>query len=139
VTAIGESDSQETEIGVSRDIPGAGPTGGLALSTTADNLWLNTNLAQPEINHSNKTRVKTDRFRMQTLRTPRRRAGCAPLDAPSTRRLHVAGRASCAPEDALGKRAGARGVCASVRAGQARQCARSTRVGARGARASVRA
>ena len=38
VTAIGESDSEETEIGVSRDIPGAGPAGGLALSTTADNL-----------------------------------------------------------------------------------------------------
>jgi len=27
VTAIGESDSEETEIGVSRDILGAGPTG----------------------------------------------------------------------------------------------------------------
>ena len=38
VTAIGESDSEETEIGVSRDILGAGPAGGLALSITADNL-----------------------------------------------------------------------------------------------------
>ena len=91
--------------------------------------------------HSNKTRVKTVRFRMQTLRTPQRRAGCAPLGAPSTRlltrRVHVAGRASCAPEDAPvcasgdapGKRTGARGVCESVRAECARRCARSTRVG----------
>ena len=32
VAAIGESDSEETEIGVSRDILGAGQAGGLALS-----------------------------------------------------------------------------------------------------------
>ena len=103
-----------------------------------------------------KTRVKTDRFRMQTLHTPQRRAGCAPLDASSTRlltrRVHVAGRAGCAPEDALVCASGDAPVCASgdapvcasgdapgKRAGCARRCARSKRVCARGARVPGRA
>ena len=45
------------------------------------------------------------------------------------------GRGRCAPD----KRVGARGMCASVRTGQARRSARSVRVGARGASASERA
>ena len=60
---------------------------------------------------------------MQILRTPQRRADCAPLDAlgarRKTRRVHVARRAGCAPEDApvarrktRRLRAGRRAVCA---------------------------
>ena len=74
-----------------------------------------------------------------------RRAGCTSQDVPVARRktrcmVCASGDAPvCASGDAPGKRAGAHGVCASVRAEQARRCARSVRVGARGARSSARA
>ena len=44
---------------------------------------LSTNVAYSEKPHSNQTRVQTDRFRKQTLRTPQRRAVCASEDALS--------------------------------------------------------
>ena len=44
---------------------------------------MSANVAQPERSHSNQTRVQTDRFRKQTLRTPQRRTVCAPEDALS--------------------------------------------------------
>ena len=80
-----------------------------------------------------------------------RRAEYASVDAPGACRrtcqlcagrragLRRETRRVSAPKDAASKRAEAREVCASARAGQVRRCARSTRVGAPGACASVRA
>ena len=91
---------------------------------------MSTNVAQPERYHSNKTRIKTDRFRMQILRTPQRRrlraarrAGCASEDAPGarrkTQRLRAGRRAGCAPQDAPVARRKTRRERAARRAGSA--------------------
>lgn len=88
---------------------------------------MSANVAQPRRTHNDQTRVQKNRFRSQTLRTPKRRAVCAPEDArfcaPGARRsarreravLRAGRRAGCTSRDVPG-----RAVCApsarSVRA-----------------------
>ena len=102
---------------------------------------MSVNVAQPRSIHSNQTRVQKNRFRSQTLCTPKRRAVCAPGARRSARRetrrsarreraVLRAGNALfcapfCAPEDA---RAALRETCRGA------PCARRVRaVCARGA------
>ena len=80
---------------------------------------MSANVAQPRRTHNNQTRVQKNRFRSQTLRTPKRRAVCAPKDArscaPGARRsarreravLRAGRRAGCTSQDVPG-----RAVCA---------------------------
>ena len=104
---------------------------------------LSTNVSQPEKYHSNKTRIKTDRFRMQILRMPQRRADCAPLDTlgarRKTRRVHIARRAGCAPEDTPVARRKTRCLRAGRRAGCAPEDAPVARRKTRRWRAEKRA
>ena len=80
---------------------------------------------------------------MRILRTPQRRADCAPQDAlgacRKTRRVRVVRRTGCAPEDAPGARRTTRRLRAATRAGCAPQDAPLARRKTRRLRAARRA
>ena len=92
---------------------------------------MSANVAQPRRTHNDQTRVQKNRFRSQTLRTPKRRAVCAPEDArfcaPGARRSARRERAVlCAVSASLsapGARRSARRERAAQRAGSAPFCA----------------
>ena len=77
---------------------------------------------------------------MQTLRTPQRRAGCAPLDALSTHRMHVAGRDQDVPDARQKTRWSARRETRRLRAGRRAVLRAGKRAALRaGRRAALRA